>query len=108
MRHAARSFIVGCTLAITAAAASAAPGDVVVPAHRTKDGQWVPANVPPTSGRTYVARRPTRVASATKHPAASTQSAASTSSAVSTQETSSARSEQLLPPLLVEAQPIRH
>lgn len=40
------------------AVAPAAPGDVVVPAHRTKDGSYVPANVPPSSGGTFYARRP--------------------------------------------------
>ena len=38
--------------------AQAASGDVVIPAHRTKDGSWVPANVPPSSGSTQLARRP--------------------------------------------------
>lgn len=50
-----------CALLLLAAAtpvAQAAPGDVVVPAHRTRDGSWVPANVPPSSGGTYLARRP--------------------------------------------------
>ena len=93
--------VVACTLAIAACAAVAAPGDVVVPAHRTKDGQWVPANVPPTSGRTYLARRPTRAAASSKHKATSTPSA------IPASEAASARSEPLLPPLLVEAQPIR-
>jgi len=90
----ARFLVVACTLAVAASAAPAAPGDVVVPAHRTKDGHWVPANVPPMSGQTSLARQPTRAA-ATKRPAASRHSASST------------RSEPLLPPLLVEAQPIR-
>ena len=92
--------VVACTLAIAACAAVAAPGDVVVPAHRTKDGQWVPANVPPTSGKTYVARRPTRVAAATKRQT-------SPQGAPSTQDTASPHPDPLLPPILVEAQPIR-
>ena len=100
MRH-VHFLVVAGTLAIAASAASAAPGDVVVPAHRTKDGQWVPANVPPTSGRTYLARRPTRAAASSKHKATSTPGWRSAS------EAASARSEPLLPPLLVEAQPIR-
>jgi hypothetical protein len=91
----ARSLIVACTLAVAASAALAAPGDVVVPAHRTKDGQWVPANVPPSSGKTTLARRPTRVAASTKLPPTSTQEATAKQSAP------------LLPPLLVNAQPIR-
>ena len=94
--HNARSLIVACTLAVAAISAPAAPGDVVVPAHRTKDGQWVPANVPPSSGKTTLARRPTRVAaSSTKLPPASAREAAST------------QSTPLLPPLLLNAQPIR-
>jgi len=91
----ARSLTVACTLAVAAVAASAAPGDVVVPAHRTKDGQWVPANVAPSSAKTDSARRPARVATASKRQSASTSEAAST------------RSEPLLPPLLVNAQEIR-
>ena len=50
-----------CALLLLAAAtpaAQAASGDVVIPAHRTKDGSWVPANVPPSSGGTHLARRP--------------------------------------------------
>ena len=101
MRHTRSLLVVACSLAIAAGAASAAPGDVVVPAHRTKDGQWVPANVPPTSGKTSVARRPTRVAAATKRQTASPQSS------IPTQDVASPHSEPLLPPLLVEAQPIR-
>ena len=43
--------------------AIASPGDVVVPAHRTRDGEYVPANVPPLSAGTHLARRPSRGAS---------------------------------------------
>jgi hypothetical protein len=75
-------------LAMLAVPSHAAPGDVVVPAHRTRDGQWVPANVPPVSGGTHVTRRPAR-GSAAHQPA------------------SAAHSGQLLPPLLVEAESIR-
>jgi hypothetical protein len=42
------------------AGAGAAPGDVFVPAHRTRDGHYVPPNVPPLSGGTHLARRPSR------------------------------------------------
>lgn len=45
-------------LAAATPVAQAASGDVVVPAHRTKDGSYVPANVPPSSGGTHLARRP--------------------------------------------------
>lgn len=49
-----------CALVLAAACpvAQAASGDVVIPAHRTKDGSYVPANVPPSSGGTHLARRP--------------------------------------------------
>jgi hypothetical protein len=83
----ARPLLLACTLAM-AATAFAAPGDVVVPAHRTKDGHWVPANVPPTSGGTHLARRPAR-------------------GVASRQATPARPAQDLLPPLLVEAQPIR-
>jgi hypothetical protein len=36
--------------------AQAAQGDVYVPAHRTRDGSFVPANVPPSSGGTRAAQ----------------------------------------------------
>ena len=81
--------ILACALAAATDAALAAPGDVVVPAHRTKDGHWVPANVPPLSGGTHAARRPTRGSAATR------------------QAAPSAPAQHLLPPLLVEAQPVR-
>jgi hypothetical protein len=87
--HHARPLIVACALVAAATAAFAAPGDVVVPAHRTKDGHWVPANVPPLSGGTHLARRPARGGVATR------------------QAASQARPAQHLPPLLVDAQPIR-
>ena len=35
--------------------ARAAQGDMYVPAHRTRDGTFVPANVPPSSGGTRIA-----------------------------------------------------
>jgi hypothetical protein len=73
--------------------AQAAPGDVVVPAHRTRDGHWVPANVPPISGGTHLARRPARSAKAHRTSRSSTPAPA--------------RSQRLMPPLLVEAQPVR-
>jgi hypothetical protein len=65
-------------------AAQAAPGDVVVPAHRTRDGHYVPPNVPPLSGGTQLARRPARSA-AMRKPAPP----------------------RLAPPILVEAQAVR-
>ena len=36
----------------------AGAGDVLVPAHRTRDGSYVPANVAPNSSGSYLARRP--------------------------------------------------
>lgn len=49
-----------CAMLLSTAwpAAQAASGDVVVPKHRTRDGSYVPANVPPSSGGTHYARRP--------------------------------------------------
>jgi hypothetical protein len=88
MRHPSQFLAAFALLALLAAPSHAAPGDVVVPAHRTQDGQWVPANVPPVSGGTHVARRPARGSSA--H-----------------QPSSAAHSGHLLPPLLVEAESIR-
>jgi hypothetical protein len=88
MRHARLLVAVCALLTAFAAPAHAAPGDVVVPAHRTKDGSWVPANVPPVSGGTHVAHRPGR-GKAVHRPAQAPQN------------------QQLLPPLLVEAEPIR-
>ena len=64
--------------------ARAAPGDVFVPAHRTRDGHYVPANVPPSSSGTRVAHRPSRGAAAQKHANA-----------------------KLAPPLLVDAREVR-
>jgi hypothetical protein len=46
-----------CALAVCGLA-RAADGEAVVPAHRTEDGSLVPANVPPASGGTHLARRP--------------------------------------------------
>jgi hypothetical protein len=65
--------------------AQAGPGEVFVPAHRTKDGSYVPANVPPSSGGTHLATRPHR---------ASPTASRSTRTA-------------FLPPLLGEARPIQ-
>ena len=67
----------------------AAPGDVYVPAHRTRDGHYVPPNVPPSSAGTRVAPRPSRGAT-TRHHANSNANA------------------NLAPPLLVDAREIRH
>ena len=72
----------------TALSATAGPGDVYVPAHRTVDGHWVPANVPPSSGGTRMAK---------KMQARSAKAPASTAPAASP----------LLPPLFVDAEPIR-
>jgi hypothetical protein len=40
--------------------AQAAPGEPYVPAHRTKDGHYVPPNVPPLSAGTYPSSQPRR------------------------------------------------
>ena len=61
MTASSRIVAVGALLLITAwLPAEASPGDVYVPAHRTRDGSYVPPNVAPLSGGTYLARRPTR------------------------------------------------
>jgi len=88
MRQVRPLVAVSALLIASAAPAHAAPGDVVVPAHRTMDGHWVPANVPPVSGGTHLARRPARGKAVHR-------------------QAQSPQSQQLLPPLLVEAEPIR-
>jgi|KBSMisStandDraft_5_1062788.scaffolds.fasta_scaffold1196463_2 hypothetical protein len=88
MRHARPLVTVCALLTALAAPAYAAPGDAVVPAHRTKDGHWVPANVPPASGGTHLAHRPGR-------------------GKIVHRQSQASQNQQLLPPLLVEAQPIR-
>jgi hypothetical protein len=40
--------------------AQAAPGDPYVPAHRTRDGHYVPPNVPPLSAGTHLSKQPRR------------------------------------------------
>jgi hypothetical protein len=80
-------------LALLSIDARAAPGDVVVPAHRTRDGHWVPANVPPLSSGTHVARRPARNARSHRSSRAPAHA--------------QPRGQRLLPPLLVEAQTVR-
>ena len=79
------SVIFGCSLALSAAAA---PGDVYVPAHRTANGLWVPANVPPSSGGTRMV--PKLTARSAKPTVAPTSSASPA-----------------VPPLFVAAEPIR-
>ena len=61
-----RSLFAVCALLLATSwpAAQAASADVVIPAHRTKDGSWVPANVPPSSGGTHLARRPGKLSAA--------------------------------------------
>ncbi len=61
-------FLALCALIVVFAPdVRAAPGDVFVPAHRTRDGHYVPPNVPPLSGGTYLARRPSRGSAAHRH-----------------------------------------
>ena len=69
-------------------AGEASAGDVLVPAHRTRDGSYVPANVAPNSSGSYLARRPGK---GSRAPASSRPAARSV----------------LVPPLLANAQPIR-
>ena len=80
-----RSLLALCSLVLAFAPdVRAAPGDVYVPAHRTRDGHYVPPNVPPSSAGTRVARRPSRGTAAQRHPNA-----------------------KLAPPLLVEAREVQ-
>ena len=63
-----RPLLALCTLVLAIAPdVRAAPGDVYVPAHRTRDGHYVPPNVPPASAGTRVARRPSRGTAAPRH-----------------------------------------
>jgi hypothetical protein len=48
---------VASALIVACSPAFAGSGDVYVPAHRSKDGTLVPANVPPSSGGTHSAAR---------------------------------------------------
>ena len=80
-----RPLLALCSLVLAFAPdAGAAPGDVYVPAHKTRDGHYVPPNVPPASAGTRVARRPSRGTAAPRHTNA-----------------------KLAPPLLVEAREVR-
>ncbi|MDQ6628880.1 MAG: hypothetical protein M3Z29_10610 [Pseudomonadota bacterium] len=83
----ARYFGAVCALAMAlhCQLAAAAPGDVYVAAHRTRDGSLVPANVPPSSGGTHASRHPRHGRFATSR---STRGA-------------------FLPPILAGARPIR-
>jgi len=45
-------------LCIWAEPSLAAPGDAVIPAHRTRSGAYVPASVPPMSSGTRLAQAP--------------------------------------------------
>ena len=72
-----------------AAPLSASAGEVFVPAHRTRDGQYVPPNVPPSSGGTHPVRRPGK-GSSTRTVAAAERSRID-----------------LLPPLFANARPIQ-
>jgi hypothetical protein len=74
-------------LGICAGPAFAAPGDTVVPAHRTQNGAYVPASVPPMSAGTRLATRPAKTSKASLAEDYSTPT--------------------LMVPLLAEAKPIR-
>ncbi len=81
MRH-----VAGLLALFIVAMAHASDGAGYVPAHRTKDGHYVPPNVPPSSAGTGTARRGARAGSRGHRAGHS--------------------SVQLAPPLLVEAKPI--
>jgi hypothetical protein len=53
-----RSIALALLASVSCLAAQASPGDPFVPAHRTRDGHYVPPNVPPLSGGTHLARHP--------------------------------------------------
>src|SRR6187399_874326 len=79
------SLLAVCSLIVAFAPdVRAAPGDVYVPAHRTRDGHYVPPNVPPSSAGTRASSRPSRSTATHKHANA-----------------------KLAPPLLVEARELR-
>jgi hypothetical protein len=61
---------VACALLVSGSclAAYASPGDPFVPAHRTRDGHYVPPNVPPLSAGTHLARHPGSGATVHKAP----------------------------------------
>ena len=84
--------VVACGAALPAAAG---PGDVYVPAHRTANGLWVPANVPPSSGGTRMAK---------KLPA---RSAKAPATAPATATPSTSNGSPAMPPLFVAAEPVR-
>jgi hypothetical protein len=69
-------------------AAQAGPGEAFVPAHRSKDGSLVPANVPPLSGGTHMTRRPGKAG-------------------VKAHRIVDQRRTALMPPLFAEARPAR-
>ena len=85
MRHISTLLAVATLALALAPDVRAAPGDVYVPAHRTRDGHYVPPNVPPNSAGTHPARRPSHGKSAQRQANA-----------------------KLAPPLLVEAREVRH
>ena len=75
-------------LSIWAEPSLAAPGDTVIPAHRTRSGAYVPASVPPMSAGTRLTPPPSKRSKASLAEDHSTTTP-------------------LLVPLLAEAKPIR-
>ncbi|MEO8310712.1 MAG: hypothetical protein ABI520_06030 [Caldimonas sp.] len=67
MSNVSRFLALCALLVVFAPDARAAPGDVFVPAHRTRDGHYVPPNVPPISGGTRLAHRPGRGSATHRH-----------------------------------------
>ena len=88
LRITPRALVALLALGLCAEHALAAPGDTVVPAHRTRSGAYVPASVPPMSAGTRLASRPGKAAKGSRD---EDRSATST----------------LIVPLFAEAQPIR-
>ena len=57
LRFAPVAWVVLLSVGLWAEAALAAPGDAVIPAHRTRNGAYVPASVPPMTAGTRLAPR---------------------------------------------------
>ena len=68
LRIAPVAWVALLSVSLWAEPALAAPGgDTVIPAHRTRNGAYVPASIPPMSAGTRLAPRPGKSAAA--HPA---------------------------------------
>ncbi len=66
MRITPHALVALLALGLCAEHSLAAPGDTVVPAHRTRSGAYVPASVPPMSAGTRLSSRPGKAAKASR------------------------------------------